>query len=37
MTKIGRGIRRGVTSYGKSVQEKAKAMINRKTKKKKLN
>jgi|TARA_R100000084_G_C4563408_1_gene105703 hypothetical protein len=37
MTRVGRKIRRGVVDYGKNVSEKAGAMINRKTKKKKLN
>jgi len=37
MTKVGRKLRRGVFGYGKNISSKAKAMINRKTQKKKLN
>ncbi len=37
MTKVGRKIRRGVVNYGRNISKKAKAMIDRKTKKKKLN
>ena len=37
MTKVGRGIRRGVVDYRRNISRKAKAMIHRKTRKKKLN
>jgi len=37
MTKVGRKLRRGVFGYGRNISSKAKAMINRKTQKKKLN
>ncbi len=37
MTKVGRKLRKGVFGYGRNISSKAKAMINKKTQKKKLN